>query len=442
MSEAIMIKDAVCSFCGCLCDDINVEVEDGKVSRVRHACRLGSSKIMGHGRMQSPMIRKDGLLVAASFQEAYDLAAKILLAAAKPLLYGWASTSCEAAKKGILLAEEVGGVLDTTATVCHGPSVIGIEEKGLPGATLGQVKNRADTIVFWGCNPAEAHPRHSLRYSSNVCGRFTPEGRSGRKIIVVDVRQTRTAKNADMSVLIQPGSDYEVISALRMLVAGKADLLPAEVGGVSKENLAKLADMLKSAKFGAIFFGLGITHSRGRYKNIDNALSLVTELNAHTKFVIMPMRGHYNVAGIGQALAWSSGFPMSVDYTRGMPYFSPGETAACDILAKRDADAALIIAADAASNFPRATVEALAEIPVIQIDPYENPTTLLSDVVIPSAIAGVEAEGTAYRMDGLALRMKKLISSSYPSDEEILTGILESARLLKKREEKTKEAEI
>jgi formylmethanofuran dehydrogenase subunit B len=426
MSEAIMIKDAVCSFCGCLCDDINVEVEDGKVKRVRHACRLGSSKIMGHDRMQSPMIRKDGVLVASSFQEAYDRAAQILLQASKPLMYGWASTSCEAAKKGILLAEEVGAVLDSTATVCHGPSVIGIEEKGLPGVTLGQVKNRADTIVFWGCNPAEAHPRHSLRYSSNSCGRFTPEGREGRKIIVVDVRETKTAKNADKFVRITPGSDYEVISALRMLVAGKGDTVPDEVGGVLKADLADLADMLKAARFGAVFFGLGITHSRGRYKNIDNALSLVAELNSHTKFVIMPMRGHYNVGGIGQVLAWSSGYPMSVDFTRGGPYFNPGETAACDLLARGDADAALIIAADAVSNFPRATAKALANIPVIQIDPYENPTTLLSDVVIPCAIAGVEVEGTAYRMDGLALRLRKMVDSSFPSDEEILVGILES----------------
>ncbi|MCX6677654.1 MAG: formylmethanofuran dehydrogenase subunit B [Methanothrix sp.] len=438
MSEATMIKDAVCSFCGCLCDDINVEVEGGMVKRVRHACRLGSSKIMGHGRIESPMIRKEGKLAAASFQEAYDRAAQILLAAAKPLLYGWASTSCEAAKKGILLAEEVGGVLDSTATVCHGPSVIGIEEKGLPGATLGQVKNRADTIVFWGCNPAEAHPRHSLRYSSNSCGRFTPQGREGRKIIVVDVRETRTAKNADKFVRIAPGSDYEVISALRMLVAGKGDVVPEDVGGVSKADLADIAATLKAARFGAVFFGLGITHSRGRYKNIDNALSLVAELNSHTKFVIMPMRGHYNVGGIGQVLAWSSGYPMSVDFTRGGPYFNPGETAACDLLARRDVDAALIIAADAVSNFPRATAEALADIPVIQIDPYENPTTQLSEVVIPCAVVGVEAEGTAYRMDGLALRLRKLVDSILPSDEEILVGILESVhkqRLLRANEE-------
>jgi formylmethanofuran dehydrogenase subunit B len=40
----------------------------------------------------------------------------------------------------------------------------------------------------------------------------------------------------------------------------------------------------------------------------------------------------------------------------------------------------------------------------------------------------VEVEGTAYRMDGMALRMKKLVESSYPSDEEIITGILECVK--------------
>ncbi|MGA9099412.1 MAG: formylmethanofuran dehydrogenase subunit B [Methanotrichaceae archaeon] len=424
----MIAEDVVCSFCGCLCDDLLVDIEDGKVKRVRHACRLGASKIMGHDRIKVPMIRRDGELTEVSYQEAYDCAADILLCAKHPLLYGWASTVCEAQKKGVLLAEEVGGVLDSTATVCHGPSVMGIEEKGMAGATLGQIKNRADLIVFWGCNPAEAHPRHSLRYSSNVSGMFTPDGRKGRKVVVVDVRETRTAKNADKFILIKPGTDYEVVSALRMLLAGKGDAVPDDVEGVPKAELAALIELLKSAKFGAFFFGLGMTHSRGRYKNIDNALSFVAELNAHTKFIVMPMRGHYNVTGMGQVMAWSSGFPMSIDYSRGMPYFNPGETAACDVLARQDADAALVIAADPASNFPRSIVDYLAKIPVIQIDPYENPTTMLAEVVIPSAVSGIEAEGTAYRMDGISLRMRKLVDSSYPSDESILSNIIESVK--------------
>ncbi|OPX77021.1 MAG: Formate dehydrogenase subunit alpha [Methanosaeta sp. PtaB.Bin039] len=426
-----MTEDVLCTFCGCLCDDLRVEVADGRVQKVRGACRLGASKIMGHDRIKTPMIREDGVLREATYDQACARAAQILLEAKRPVLYGWASTSCEADRKGILLAEEVGGVMDTTATVCHGPSILGIEEKGLAGATLGQVKNRADLIIFWGCNPAEAHPRHALRYSSNACGRFTPEGRSGRKVMVVDVRETRSAKNADKFLRLIPGTDYEVISAMRMILGGKADVVPETVAGLPKTQLVETVEIMKNARFGVIFFGLGMTHSRGRYKNVDNALSLVAELNAFTKFVVMAMRGHYNVAGIGQVMACASGYPMSVDYSRGAPYFNPGETTICDLLNRKEADAALVIAADPASNFPRSTVEALAEVPVIQIDPFENPTTLLADVVIPSAIAGVEAEGTAYRMDGMCLRLRKLVDSEFPSDEAILQRIIDNVRRLR-----------
>jgi len=129
----IVKEDVICSFCGCLCDDLKVEVEDNRVMRVRHACRLGASKLMGHDRIKTPLIRQNDILKEVSYQEAYDKSAEILLHAMHPLLYGWASTVCEAQMKGILLAEEIGGVLDSTATVCHGPSIIGIEEKGLAG---------------------------------------------------------------------------------------------------------------------------------------------------------------------------------------------------------------------------------------------------------------------------------------------------------------------
>ena len=70
----------------------------------------------------------------------------------------------------------------------------------------------------------------------------------------------------------------------------------------------------------------------------------------------------------------------------------------------------------------------LATIPVIQIDPYENPTTTFAEVVIPGAVSGIEAEGTAYRMDGVSLRMKKLVDSNYPSDQSILSNIIESVK--------------
>ncbi len=422
---ANIITDALCPFCGCMCDDITVAVENNKITEVKHACKVGAAKIMGHHRIKAPMMRTDkkGDFKEVSYNEAIEAASQMLAKSKRPLLYGWASALCEVHKKGILLTEELGGIIDNTATVCHGPSTLAVHEKGLPTASLGQVKNRADVVVFWGCNPVQAHPRHMGRYSVFTKGLFADKGRKGRKIIVVDVRKTDTAKIADEYVQVQQGSDYLVISALRAILAGQAAVVPDAVGGVPKEQLVKLVDTLKAAKFDAIFFGMGLTQSKCRYKNIDNAISLTTELNSFGKHVITPMRGHYNVTGFGQVCAWETGYATAVDFSRGAPYYNPGETASNDVLGRKEIDAAMIIAGDAGAHFPANSVKHLAKIPVVQVDPYWNPTTEVANVVIPVAICGVEVEGTAYRMDGVSLRYRKMIEPTHPTDIEILERI-------------------
>ena len=129
-----------------------------------------------------------------TYDEAIDWTAKMLVKSRKTLMYGWASTSCQAMSIGHEIAEKVGGIVDNCATVCHGSSLIAIEDVGVPSCTLGEVKNRADRVIFWGCNPAHAHPRHMSRYSIFPRGFFTTKGHKGRKIYCVDCRYTDTAK--------------------------------------------------------------------------------------------------------------------------------------------------------------------------------------------------------------------------------------------------------
>lgn len=425
------ITDVLCPVCGSLCDDLIVDVEDNTIIGVRDACKMGEGKLLCQGRIKSPMIRVDGKLKEVTYDEAINKAAEILSNSKRPLMYGWSSTVCEAQKKGVELAAELGAVIDSTASVCHGPSVLAIQGVGLPTCTLGQIKNRADLVIYWGTNQSHAHPRHMSRYSGYSKGLFSEEGRKGRHVMVFDVRHTETANVVDEFVLLKPGTDYAIFSALRTILAGHSDVVPDEVGGISKEKLVETIERMKSAKFGVIFFGMGLTQSRGHHKNIWNAISLVDELNAHTKFTIMAMRGHFNVAGFGQVLTWETGFPFAIDFSKGYPWYNPGETAAVDVLNREECDSALIIASDPAANFPKRPVEYLAGIPVIQIDPYRNPTNELADIVIPSAVVGIEAEGTAYRMDSVPLRLRKLVDSDYLTDEEILDRILKKVRELK-----------
>ena len=217
------VENVVCPFCGCLCDDLVVYVEDNRIAKVERGCEISRTKFLtiNEERIAKPYIVINGEKKEVSLEEAVEKAADILANARRPVLYGWSSTSNEAIRRGIELAELVGGVIDNTSSVCHGPTILAEQLQGIPTCTLGEVKNRADLVIFWGCNPLEAHPRHMARYSAFVKGFFTPEGRKGRKIVVVDVRKTATAKVADYFVQVKPGMDYELICAIRMAVMDK-----------------------------------------------------------------------------------------------------------------------------------------------------------------------------------------------------------------------------
>jgi formylmethanofuran dehydrogenase subunit B len=64
-----------------------------------------------------------------------------------------------------------------------------------------------------------------------------------------------------------------------------------------------------------------------------------------------------------------------------------------------------------------------------------NPTAMLGDIVFPSAFAGIEEGGTAYRMDHVPLPLKKVVEppEGILSDEEILRRILKEVKTIKSR---------
>ncbi|WOF15302.1 formylmethanofuran dehydrogenase subunit B [Methanoplanus sp. FWC-SCC4] len=412
--------NVICPFCGCLCDDLTVNIEDNKITGVDNGCALASSKFLNTERLEKPLIKRGGKLVETSYDEAIESSVEILSNAKRPLLFGWSGTQGEAQCKGVHICELLGGVIDNTSSVCHGPSILAIQEVGHPGCTLGQVKNRADLIIYWGCNPVDAHPRHMSRYTTYADGFFLDNAFRERKMIVVDVRKTESANVADEFVRIKPGGDYAVISALRAMIRGKSKSIPDSVAGVSKSQLERVVKMCKEAKFGAIFFGLGMTMSPNKYKNVRNAIELVDEMSRHTKFTITPMRGHWNVYGSNEVFTWMTGYPYGIDFSRGIAFYNPGETTAVDMLSRKECDALLVVASDPGAHFPKKCLEHMADIPVIQIDPHLNCTSHFADIQIPVAITGVETDGTAYRMDGIPLRTKKVIETERPTDTEVL----------------------
>lgn len=295
---------------------------------------------------------------------------------------------------------------------------------GKVGCTLGEVKNRADFLIFWGGNPAECHPRHFTKYSLTPKGKFVPNGRKGRTMVLVDIRETPSAKASDIFLQIKPGKDFEAITTLRALIKGqRVDRALVEETGLTVEQLQDLVDRMKGCRFGVLFFGMGLSMTRGKHMNSAAVLTMVTELNAFTKFVAMPMRGHGNVTGSDMVMRWTTGYPFGVNMARGYARFNPGEFSTVDLLVRGDVDAVLVLGADPGATMPQPGIDHMARVPTIVLDPKVTHTSRLARVHITTAATGISAPGTVYRMDEIPLPLKPILRSPYPSDEDVIRRI-------------------
>jgi formylmethanofuran dehydrogenase subunit B len=426
-----VVSDATCTFCGCVCDDmvLTVDLEHKRIIKSENACVLGKAWFKEHGIEERPFALIGGR--EASTEEGVEEAAQILANARFPVIYGLSDTTCEAQRVAVSIGDMIGGTVDTTTSVCHGPSGMAFQSVGESTASLGEIKNRADMVVFWGGNPAEAHPRLFTRYAVTPKGMYIPNGKKDRTIVLVDVRRTLSTPVADIFLQVKPRSDFEVLWALRALVKGrKVDPSVEQRTGISLAVLKDLVERMKSCSYGALLFGMGLTMNRGRHFNSGALLALATDLNEFTHWVAKPVRGHGNVTGADNVVSWQTGFPFGVNFSRGYPRFNPGEFTTVDLLSRGDVDAALIVASDPASNFPKAAIEHLKRIPVITLDPKLTHTSQLARVAFTTATYGINVGGTVYRMDDVPITLRPAFDSPYPSDHQILTGIRDRVRAL------------
>ena len=428
--ELRVVEDATCTFCGCVCDDINLSVRGHSIVKAQRACVLGNAWFLNHDIEQRPSCLIEGK--PASVEDGIDRAARILTDAKYPITYGLSDTTVESQRVAVSIVDWIDGLVDTTTSVCHGPSGMAFQGVGEVTASLGEVRNRGDMIMFWGSNPAESHPRHFTKYSLMPKGMFLPNGRKDRTCVIVDVRKTKSAKAADIFLQIKPRKDFEALWTLRAL-ARDIELDPKVVQDETGIELAVWRDLMermKAAKFGVIFFGMGLTMTRGKHANSEALLALTRDMNAHTRFVCKPNRGHGNVTGADNVVSWRTGYPFGVNMARGYPRFNPGEYTASDVLARGEADAAMIIASDPMANFSQPAREHLKSIPYIALDPKETPTTRHAAVAFTVATYGINVPGTVYRMDDVPIPLRPAFESPHPADLDVLKGIEKRVREL------------
>lgn len=422
MTDTVVQKPAVCTHCGCVCDDLIATVHDQRVTQIKNACVLSEEWFLT--QTATPQLRFEIEGQTVSQQQAIDKTAEILSSATAPLIHGLARSSTPGQRAAVELADRIGAIIDTSASTCHAPSILALQRVGESTCSLGEVRNRSDLVIFWGSNPLESHPRHLERYSGEATGLFIPNGRADRTIVVVDTQETETSQAADLFLKIKPESDFEVLWALRAILSGQS-LEQSSVGGIEIKQLNDLVSRMKQCQFGAVFFGLGLAHGPLGHHNVEALLQLVTDVNDHTRFIARRMRNYGDVAGADSVLCWQTGYPFSVSLSKGYPRYNPGEYSAFELLTRRDVDAAFLIGSDGLNKMPAAAIETLKTIPTIYLAPVDSDPPFVPTVRLSSGTYGIHDYGTAYRMDEVPIPLKPIFPETVPMDETLVQSIID-----------------
>ncbi|MFI1151882.1 molybdopterin-dependent oxidoreductase [Streptomyces sp. NPDC020817] len=202
-------------------------------------------------RLRTPLVRRDGRLREATWEEAYEA-----IAAAVPALvreHGAQSVGVVLGNPNVhtmagnlypsLLLKALGTRnFFTASTLDQMPKHV---SSGLlfgdPFAIPVPDLDRTDFLLLLGANPVESNG--SLCTAPDFPGRLKALRARGGTLVVVDPRRTRTAKLADLHLAPRPGSDALLLAALAHTLLAEGLAAPGTLEEQA-EGLGELADAL------------------------------------------------------------------------------------------------------------------------------------------------------------------------------------------------------
>ena len=406
---------ATCLGCGCACDDITVTVRENRIVGAERACAMGAAWF-GDGRAPARAMVDGG---DTPHEQALAAAAHLLNHATRPLVLLAPDVSMEAQRIAVAVADTCRASLDNVSSATVARSILAGQERGRATATLGEVRNRADVVIFWDVD-AERYPRFAERYAPDPVGLYVPAGRRGRRVVCVRV-DAAVWSGADVTVDIARADE---VSTLTALVALLAETGRAEGDGPAWAHARTLADIVTGGRYVVIVADAepapGASDPSRSSGRAEGLWRVSHALNDRTRGGVVTLRAGGNRTGAEAAMTSAAGYPMAVDYARGVPRYRPHDGTAVTLLASRLVDAALVVGD--ARLIDQAVLADLAKVPCVTLGPAASDGPLAgSRVVIDSARAGIHEGGTALRMDDVPLPVRALVTGPPPARDLLAT---------------------
>ena len=339
-----------CPYCGVGCGIVAGVGEDGiiqemlddpdNLSSLGMLCvkgRFGYTFVHHEDRITSPLIRRNGVLVEATWEEALDHVAE-KLTEYRGDSFGTLCSAKATNEDGYIQQKFARVVMksnhiDHCTRLCHSPSVEAMLESLGSGATSNSYIDyeEAGCLVIIGSDANSNHPVAASRMRRAVI-------EHGAKLIVINPRRIDMCDFADLWLRPRPGTDVALLNGIAnvILSEGLEDIsfikdrtegfddwkkvvekydpeYVETVTGVSKTDIIAAARVYASPPFSGscLIWGMGITQHTMGTANAHGLLNLsfVSGQLGKPGSGISPLRGQNNVQGCGDAGCIPNAFP-------------------------------------------------------------------------------------------------------------------------------------
>ncbi|MFL5474609.1 MAG: hypothetical protein ACJ8A6_02845 [Gemmatimonadales bacterium] len=404
MSADRRIEHVTCLGCGCGCDDLTVTVSNDRITEVTPACPLGRAWF-GDGRVPG-QVMSDGQPLALDLT-IERLAEALVAARGRCLVYLGADLTSQAQRAALSLADLLGATVDSDTSDTAANGLVTAQRRGRASATLGEVRNRGDVLLFWGVDPRERYPRFLSRYSVEPVGTQVPDGRRGRHVIAVSIGADQALEAADSRIELPADQEIAALSLTRAAVLGNS------VGATTKTAQAAgvIAGKLMSARYAVLVHDAEPTAEARNPLRAEALIALTQALNGPTRAALVSLRAGGNRVGGEAVLTWQTGYPFAVDFTLGYPRYRPERRGRVGL--ESDRYQAVLLLGSLPENRP--TLASLSRLRPSLIGPRASQASFPTSIAIDTGVAGIHDAGTAYRMDEIPIALRSCLAGPRPA---------------------------
>lgn len=452
-------KDIICPFCGCGCT-LTLGIREGKILRSRgkedigvsegNLCgrgRFGFDYIYSENRLKTPLIRKNGELTPASWDEALSYISdglKAIISLHGPSSIGAIGSHRCTNEDNYMLQKFMGNVIGSNNVDSSTAFGYALVEKAWEMAF--DQKNHTinlksplgkEVILILESDLSITHPVFGLN--------ILQAKRDGSRLIVADSRETKLTRHSSQWLRIKPGTGVVLLNGIMKIIIDKGlfdrekvskisgfssleavlkDYTPERVSritGLAEEELIAAAEAYARGKSRMLSLSVSVSENTKGLATVLAATNLINLLGDEPEVLQIPAE-YSNTYGDYYILNGLNGLNCLNSSSRSE------RKSILEMLYRPDSLKALyIMGEDPVINFPQSSkiIERLKTLDLLVVqDIALTETAKLAHVVLPAS-SWAEKDGTFTNAEGITQRLHKVVDATGQSlpDWQILRNL-------------------